>query len=88
MRNVRQCLVVIAGSLLVGTGAWAQESPEPRPALVVVPSFQGELPDGTPVWAIVVVPAENVLKRNAAWQAWEAAWPTTYRLAPTAEQAP
>jgi len=41
------------------------------------------MPDGTPVYAIVVLPSENVLNKNAAWLAWEAQWPTRYRLAPT-----
>ena len=77
MQTVKLCLVLIVVSLFI-TPVWAQE--ESRPALIAVPSFQGELPDGTPVYAIVVVPAENVLNKNAAWQEWEVKWPTEYRL--------
>ena len=78
MRIVTPCLVGIAASLVVG--AMTATAEEVRPALVVVPSFQAELPDGTPVYAIVVVPAENVLHKNAAWLAWEQQWPTRYRI--------
>ena len=83
MRTVIRCLVAIAVSSCL-TPAWAQE--EARPALVAVPSFQGELPDGTPVYAIIVIPAENILNKNAAWQDWEAQWPTAYRVAPTQQE--
>ena len=78
MRPVRRSLAFIAASFLLAPGGQAEE--ESRPALVAVPSFQATLPDGTPVFAIVVVPAENVLNKNAAWLAWEQAWPTRYRL--------
>jgi len=83
MRIVRLCLGVIVASLIFSAPPLAAE--EARPALVAVPSFQGELPDGTPVYAIIVIPAENVLK-NAAWQDWEAQWPTAYRVAPTQQE--
>ena len=73
-------LSVILVVSLLSVPVWAQE--ESRPALVAVPSFQGELPDGTSVYAIVVVPAENVLNKNAAWLTWEAQWPTQFRVAP------
>ena len=84
MRTVRPCLVAIVGSLVLSGVVHAQE--ESRPALVAVPSFQAELPDGTPVYAIVVIPAENVLNKNAAWLAWEQQWPTTYRLSAPSTQ--
>ena len=77
MRRVRLFLGGIAGSLLLLPVVQAEES---RPALVAVPSFQGTMPDGTPVIAIVVIPAENVLNKNAAWLAWEQQWPTQYRV--------
>ena len=77
MKPVRLFLVGIVASLLLLPVVQAEES---RPALVAVPSFQGTMPDGTPVIAIVVIPAENVLNKNEAWRAWEAQWPTTYRV--------
>ena len=40
----------------------------------------GTLPNGTPVQAIVVVPAENVLNRNQAWQDFERQWPAKYQI--------
>ena len=83
MRIVTRCLVGIVASLLLVPGLQAEES---RPALVAVPSFQGTLPDGTPVIAIVVIPAENVMNKNDAWRAWEQAWPTTYRVGTPAEK--
>ena len=85
MRPVRPYLAVIAASLVLTPLGLAEES---RPALVAVPSFQATLPDGTPVYAIVVIPAENVIHKNAAWLAWEQQWPTKYRLhAPPEEKA-
>lgn len=62
----------------------AQDAEESSPsALVAVPSFQGHLPDGTPVLGIIIVPAENVLERSAAWAAFQAQWPTAYRITPS-----
>lgn len=82
---IRSLAVINASLILGGIAASAEES---RPALVAVPSFQATLPDGTPVYAIVVIPAENVIHKNAAWLAWEQQWPTKYRLhAPPEEKA-
>ncbi len=99
MPIVRPCLAVIVASLLLSGMGRAEEEPfvgnidvrnigdapqRSSAALLAVPSFQGELPDGTPVYAIIVIPAENVLKKNAAWQAWERQWLTTYQVHPAA----
>lgn len=74
-------VIVSLWVLLLSGFAWAQEN---GTTLVAVPSFTGELPDGTPVIGLVIVPAENVLNRSAAWQTFEAQWPTRYRVqAPT-----
>lgn len=78
MRIVTRCLAVIVASLGLLPAVGAQE--DSRPALVAVPSMQATLPDGTSVVAIIVIPAENVLNKNDAWQAWERQWPTRYRL--------
>lgn len=40
----------------------------------------GTLPDGSLVYAIVIVPEENVGTRNAAWQEFERQWPTRYNF--------
>ena len=77
--------------LIAGLGRWAlaqesEEPPRPQAVLIAVPSFQGTLPDGIPVIAIVVIPAENVLNKNAAWLKWEADWPTTYQVKPNSQE--
>ena len=48
--------------------------------MVAVPSMTGTLPDGSPVYAIVIVPEENVGEKNEAWLEFEDAWPTRYRF--------
>ena len=85
MRTARRFLVAIVVSVGLWTPAGAEEPvpPPSRPALVAVPSFQGTLPDGTPIIAIVVIPAENVTDKNAAWKEFEAQWPTRYQLRQT-----
>ena len=97
MPIVRRFQVVIGLLVLIGLIASYLPAQEPEriphpPAagLVAVPSFQGELPDGTPVIALIVLPPENVLNKNAAWQAWEQQWPTRYRLGltPATPEAP
>lgn len=81
MQTVKLYLALILASSLLLPLAWAEESKQPkRPALIAVPSFQAEMSDGTPVYAIVVIPSENVLNKNEAWLEWERKWPTTYRL--------
>ena len=87
MKCVRLCLVLVCLLAWFGSLALAQESEEPpRAALLAVPGFQGTLPDGTPVIAIVVIPAENVLNKNDAWKKWETDWPTTYQVKPTTQE--
>ena len=48
--------------------------------MLVVPSMTGQLPDGRLVHPIIVVPSENILKKNEEWQAWEREWPRRYQL--------
>lgn len=64
----------LIGALLFGGCAHTSAS-SPATRMVAVPSMNGQLPDGSPVQAIVIVPAENVLHRTQAWQDWEAAYP-------------
>ena len=52
----------------------------PAAALLVAPNLTAHLPDGTLVHPVLVVPSENVREKNAAFTAWEQAWPTKYRL--------
>jgi hypothetical protein len=49
-------------------------------SLVVNPAATAQLPDGTLIHPVVVVPEEHVLHKNAVAQAWEQAWPKRYRL--------
>ena len=67
-------LTVIAASLLTGCATPVGGS------LVVNRAMQAELPDGTPVYAMVVVPSENVLNKNQAWQEWDVQWPRKYQV--------
>lgn len=50
-----------------------------RGSLVAVPSFTGALPDGTPVYALIVVPSENI-EWSPAMRQWKADWPTKYDI--------
>lgn len=52
----------------------------PVSSLVIAPTLTAQLPDGTLVHPVLVVPSENVLEKNAAFTAWESAWPKKYRL--------
>lgn len=91
MNSVQRFLAYI-GFVWLSSGFFTVQAQEPveelesRPVLVAAPQFQGELPDGTPVIALIVVPAENILKKNSAWQSWEQQWTTRYRLTPADEE--
>jgi len=50
----------------------------PHHSLVVAPSLTASLPDGAQVLPVLVVPSDNVLNKNAAYQEWEARWPKRY----------
>ena len=82
-------LGLVLGLLGFGLSACALQAQEPEPRgslLVAVPSFQGELPDGTPVIGIIIVPAENVLNRSGAWQEFGLAWPARDKLEPKPDE--
>lgn len=70
----RQIPLLLA--LVVSAGC----STVPHHSLVVAPSMQATLPDGTVIHPVLVVPRENVLNKNEAFQDWERAWPRTYQL--------
>lgn len=50
-----------------------------RGSLVAVPSFTGRLPDGTTVYALIVVPKENI-QWEAAGKQWQTKYPTRYEI--------
>lgn len=66
--------------LLLMPTVWAEESVPSRPCLVAAPTMTAALPTGEPIVAILVLPCENILEKNAAWQDWEQEWTTRYRL--------
>lgn len=70
--------IVVSVGLL--SPLWAQEPQPPRPCLVASPTMEAKLPEGQPLLAILVIPCENILAKNAAWLKWESDWPTKYRL--------
>ena len=43
--------------------------------VIAVPAMTAQMPDGTPVIAVVSIPLENVLRKNPAWIDFERQWP-------------
>lgn len=71
----RLCFLSIAAILLSGCAR-----PLVGGSLVAVPSMTAQLPDGTLVMALIILPRENVLNKNADWVQWEQDWPTHHEL--------
>lgn len=77
---MRTSLLVFPLSLMAALNLSGCTTVAQPTALVVNPSLTAQLPDGSLVHPVLVVPAENVLGKNAAYQQWEAQWPAKHCL--------